>query len=147
MVQNDKKICLSRSIYQESYIIWLSFVVRMCKMIISPGFFSLFQNFDFLCCYGLKGQKTVQNDKKFCPSCFISQELYIIWLSFMVGMCKMMISHVFFFIFLKFWFFRFLGGKSAKNCPKWQKSLYVMLHISVTIHHMIVIYGIQCVKW
>ena len=50
MVQNDKKFCLLHSISQEPYIIWLSFMVHMCKMIISPGVFSFFQNFDFSGC-------------------------------------------------------------------------------------------------
>ena len=50
IVQNDKKICLSCSIFQEPYIIWLSYMVHMCKVIISPGVFSLFENFDFLGC-------------------------------------------------------------------------------------------------
>ena len=64
----------------------------------------------------VKVQKMVQNDKKFCPSCSISQELYyIISLSFMVHMCKMIISPGFLFvclffcfIFSKFWFFGLL---------------------------------------
>ena len=47
-VQKDKKFCLSPSISQEAYIIWLSSVVVKCKMMISVGFFfSFFQNFDF----------------------------------------------------------------------------------------------------
>ena len=50
-------------------------------------------------CHFLKGQKTVHNDKKFCLSHSISQEPYIIWLWFLVHMCKMMISPVNFFIF------------------------------------------------
>ena len=41
---------LSRSISQEPYIIWSKFLVHLCKMIISPGFFSFFQNFTFLGC-------------------------------------------------------------------------------------------------
>ena len=40
---------------------------------------------------GVKGQKVIQNDKKICLSCSIAQEPYIIWLSFMVHMCKMII--------------------------------------------------------
>ena len=51
-------------------------MVHICKMIISPGLFSVFQNFDFPgCCWGdwgwgggdggaHKGQKLVLNDKK-----------------------------------------------------------------------------------
>ena len=106
-----KKICLSRSVSQEPYIIWLSFIRRMCRMIISPKVLSSFSIFVF---FGLSGvpseQKTVQNDKKFCPSRFIAQEPYIIWLSFMVNICKMIISPGTFFNFSKFSFFRLLGG-------------------------------------
>ena len=54
-------------------------------------FFSFFQNFDFLGCCEVKVQKMAQSDKKFCLLCFISQELYIIWFSFMVHMSKMII--------------------------------------------------------
>ena len=90
-VQNDKKFCRSRFISQEPYITWLRFMVHICKMIISPGFFiHFFKIFIFWVVRGVKGQKVVQNDKKFCPSRFISLEPYIIWLSFMVQMCKMM---------------------------------------------------------
>ena len=62
----------------------------------------------------IKGQKTVQNDKKFCLSCSMSQEPYIIWLWFLVHICKMMISQAKFLIFQN-WFLGFLGGKRAKN--------------------------------
>ena len=41
---------ISRSISQEPYIILLSFMVHMCKMIISPEAFLFFQNFDILGC-------------------------------------------------------------------------------------------------
>ena len=51
-VQNDKKFCLLRSISQKSYIIWLSFMLHMCKMIIPPVVFSFLQNFNFWDCYG-----------------------------------------------------------------------------------------------
>ena len=63
MVQNDKQLCLLCSISLEPYIVWLSFMVHKCyAMIISPGiFFPVFQNFDFLRCYGggggWKGEK------------------------------------------------------------------------------------------
>ena len=108
MVQNDIKLSLSCSIYQEPYIKWLSFMVHMCKMIISPGvFFQFFKILIFQVVRGVKWQKTVQYHKKFCPSRFMSQEPYIIWLSFMVHMCKMIISPGFFFSF--FQNFDFLG--------------------------------------
>ena len=40
---------------------------------VSMIFFSVFQNFDFWVVSGVKGQRMVQNDKKFCLSHFISQ--------------------------------------------------------------------------
>ena len=116
MVQNDKKFCLSCSISQELYIIWFSFTVHMCKMIISLGFsfsfffFSFFKILIFQVVRGVKGQKLVQNNKKFCLSHSISQESYIMRLSFMVHICKMIISSGFFFIFSKFWFSGSIGG-------------------------------------
>ena len=55
---------------------------------------------------GRKGQKMAQNDQKNL-SHSISQELYLIWLWFLVHMCKMMISPAIFFIFSKVWFFGF----------------------------------------
>ena len=57
MVQNDKKLCLSCSISQERYIIWLSLMVQMCKMIISPGVFFNVKILIFKVVKGLKGQK------------------------------------------------------------------------------------------
>ena len=53
------------------------------------------------------GQKMVQNEKKLCLSRYISQEPYIKWFSFVVCKCKTIISSGVFFIFSKFWFFRF----------------------------------------
>ena len=62
-------------------------------------FFSFFQNFDFLgCCgwgegRGIKGQKMVQNHKRFCLLCSISQEPYILWFYlWCIHMCKMTMS-------------------------------------------------------
>ena len=57
----------------------------------------------------IKGQKIVQNDKKFCPSHCIFQEQNIMWLSFMVHIWKMIISLGIFVSFSKFWFFGLLG--------------------------------------
>ena len=69
------KSCLLRSISQELYIIWLSFMVEMGKMIISPGVkILIFQVFQ-----GLNGQIIGQNDKYFCLLHLIFQEPYIIW--------------------------------------------------------------------
>ena len=110
MVQNDKKFCLSRSTSQEPYMISLSFMVHMYKMIISLGTFSIFQIFDFP-----EGQKMAQNNKKFSLSHSVSQELYIIWLWFLVHMCKMIICRNFFIFFQNFDFLGFYGSERVKN--------------------------------
>ena len=75
------------SICQEPYIIWLSFMVQMCKIIISPGVFFNFKILIFWVFKWLKGQKMAQNDKIFRLSHSISQEPYIIWLWFLLHMC------------------------------------------------------------
>ena len=103
-------------------------------------FFHFFKVLIFWVHRGLEGQKTVQNDKKFCLSCSISQEPYIIWLSFMLEMCKLMISPgVFFFSMLKYWFSRLSRGWMGKKWPK-------MTKISGTICCMILIYGTHMYK-
>ena len=57
--------------------------------------------FSSLGCYrgggSVKGQKMVQNKKKFCLLCFISKESYIIWFSFMVLMFKTIVAPCSFF--------------------------------------------------
>ena len=141
MVQNDKKFHLSHFISQEPYIIQLSFMVHLCEMMSSGVFFQFFKILIFQV-NRVKEQKAVQIDKKFCPSCSISPELYIIWLSFIVHLCKMVISPGVFFSFSKFWFFRLVKGvKGQKTVQNDKKILSVTLHISGNIHHMIVIYG------
>ena len=98
-----KKLCLLCLKSQELYIIWSSFMVHMSNRIISPGLFlHLFQIFIFGVKSGVKGQKMAQSDKKLCLSYFISQEACIIWLLFLLYMCKMMTSPDAFIIFLKF---------------------------------------------
>ena len=66
------KNCLLRSLSWEPYIIWLSFMVHMFKVIISPGVFFFFNYFfKILLVFVVrlvKGQKTIQNYKKFCLS-------------------------------------------------------------------------------
>ena len=110
MAQNDKKSCSLCSIFQDPYILWLLVMVRMFKMIIAPCFFFFFffHFFKILIAWVVSEviwQKMPPNDKKFCPLRSISQELYIIWLSFVVHIFKM-IFPVIFFIFSKF---EFLG--------------------------------------
>ena len=78
---------------------------------------------------GVKGQKMDQIDNKFCLWHSISQKPGIIWLPFMVHMCKMMVSPG---------FFTFLGGKMAKNGLKWEKNVchapYLRNHTSCNRH-------------
>ena len=50
IAQNYKKFSLLHFISQESYIILLWFMVHLCEIIIFPGIFSFFQNFDFPGC-------------------------------------------------------------------------------------------------
>ena len=132
MVQNDKKFCLSRSISQEPYMIWFSFlgtknvpkngklylsctisqgpyiirssfVIHKCKMIISPSIFLIFSKFWFFVLLGRsKGKKLWQKKNKLCSSCLLSQEPYIVWSSFMVHICKIIISPGAFYTFSKF---------------------------------------------
>ena len=127
---------------QEPYIIWLWFMVHICKMVISPGaFFIFFKILIFHVVRGVKGQKMVQNDKK-AKNCSLSRSIshqpYIIWLSFMVHMFKVIISLGGFSIFSKFWVFVLLGGKGVKNSPKWQKIVchtpYLRKHTSYDFH-------------
>ena len=101
--------------------------------------FTFFRILIFGVVRGVKGQKTVQNDKKFYLSHSISQEPYIIWFSFIVHMCKMIISPGFFFIFSKFWFSGFSGGWKGKKWPKMTKmsvccTFYFRNHISYDLH-------------
>ena len=124
---------------QEPYMIWSSFVIHKCKMIISGGFFYFLFILIFQVFSGVKGQKIVQKDKTFCLLHSRSQEPYIIWLSFVVHTCKMIISAGFFFIISKFWFFRLLGGSTCIKWPKCQKNLSVSLWFSGTVPHMIVV--------
>ena len=96
---------------------------------------------------GVKGQKTVQNDKKLCLSCSISQEPYVIWLSFMVQVCKMIISPVAFFN-VKILIFQVVKGLKWQEMAQNDKNFCLLdLIISGTIYHMIFIYGAYvCIK-
>ena len=107
---------------------------------ISPSvFLNFFKILIFRVFRGIKGQKIVQNDKKFCLSCSVSQEPYIIWLSFMVHLCKMIISPVVFFIFSKYWFLGLLRGKKGKERSEMTKNFvrctpYLRNHTSYGCH-------------
>ena len=121
-VWNDKKFCLPHLISQKPYIIWMSFMVHMRKMIISPDTLFIFSKYWLFVLLGGKRARNSPNDKKFCLLCSISQEPCIIWLSFMVHMWKMIIYSNDFFIFSKFSFFRLLGGKRAKKVQNDKKN-------------------------
>ena len=110
IVQNEKrKLYPSRSTSQEQYVAYDHDFWCICvKWWYLQLFFRFFNILIFQVVSGVKGQKMAQNDKKFCLSRFISQEPYILWLSFMVHLCKMMISPGIFFISLKFLFFGLL---------------------------------------
>ena len=123
-----KNFCLLCSISQEPYILRFSFMVQICKMIISPSiFFYFFQNFGFVS-RGVKGQKIVQNDKKICLLYSISQESCILWLSFVIQECKM-ISQCFFHLFqiLIFWV---VGGVKGQKMSQNDKKLCLSCFIS-----------------
>ena len=122
MVQMRKILLCSISL--ESHIKWSSVMVLMCKMIISPWAFSIFSKFWFGRLLGcVKGQKIAQKDKTFCLLCSISQEPYIIWLSFVVHKCKMISPGIFYYYY---YFFKILiwvamrvkGWKMAQNVKK-----------------------------
>ena len=135
MAQNDKTFCVLCFISQELYIIWLTFIVHMCKMVISPPFFKFFLNFDFMGCWGVKGQ-----DKKLSVALHISGAIII--LSFMVHMCKMITSPGAFFHFFKILIFWVMRGSKWKKWSKMTK-FSVTLHIRGSIHYMIVIFGMH----
>ena len=106
---------------------------------ISRRFFHFYFSFGFLSCYGRKRAKNSPKWQKIL-SHSISQQTYIIWLSFVVHKCKMIIFPGSFFIFSKFWCFGLLGGSKCKKWPKMTK-LSAALHISGSVHHMTVILG------
>ena len=107
--------------FQETciYFMWSSFMVHMCKRIISPGIFFNFWKFSFsgsLGGEGVKGKKWPKMTKELCLPHTISQELYIISLWFLVHMFKMMISPAIFFFFKKYFsFFGFQVNKRVKS--------------------------------
>ena len=78
---------------------------------------------------------------KFCLVHLMSGVIYhmiVIYGTLMSIIKKKNIWSYFFHFFSKFWFSG--GCKRAKNVPKWERVLSVMLHISRIKHHMIFIY-------
>ena len=60
----------------------ISRCVCVCVCVCVCFFFHFFKILIFWAVRRVKRQKMAQNDKKLCPSSFISQEPYIIWSSF-----------------------------------------------------------------
>ena len=113
--QNDKyKLHLSRAISQEQCSIWSCFLVHLSKMMMSLSLFHFFQILIFWFFKGVKGQKTTQKMTKNCRLHSVSQESYIIWLLFMVYLCKKIITPDVFFI-SKFWSSRLLVVREVKG--------------------------------
>ena len=106
-------------------------MVRLCKTIISPGFFSFFKILIF---HVVRGSKKAKNGPKmrknsFCCPPYLRN--HTSWFSFLVNVCKMMTSPDAFFIFSKFWTSQVVREvEGQKNCPKWQNILSVVFQIS-----------------
>ena len=106
--------------------IWLWFLVRKCKMMTSPDAFFIFSKF---WCNLPERVKNGSKWQKMSHSVFL--EPYLIWLWFLVHMCKMIVSPAIFFIFSKFWFFVFNRGRSkrTKNDPELPISVCYTLYL------------------
>ena len=137
MTQNGKNFCLLHLVSQESLLI-----VHMRKMNYVLMFF---QFLIFGANSGVKGQNMSQNDRKLYVAP-ISQEAYTTWSRFLVQIYKMITSSYAFFIFSKFWFYRLLGGKRAKNGPRGQKNLSVSLYLRNRTSYDCG-FWYKCVKW
>ena len=127
--QNDKKFCLLHSISQGPYKIWLSFMVQMCKMVISSGVFFSFKILIFWFVRGLKRLKVNQNDKGFCLSHLVFQNHISYDLDlWYTCMYKRIISPGIFLFFIFFQNFNF-RDKRAKNEGKLPISVFYALYL------------------
>ena len=131
-----KKLSLLHSISQEAYIIWSWFLVHICKMMKSPGAFSFFSTFWFSRLLGGGegggGSKREKNGPKWQKILFVSLPIsgivYHMIMTFGTYEQNDDISSNF-FIFSKFKFCGFLGGKRAKTDPKLQISVHHPLYL------------------
>ena len=111
IAQNKKsELHPSCIVSQEQFSMWSWFLVHLCKRWYPQVFFHFLKVLISQVFRGGGGGKRAKNGPKFSPSCSIAQEPYIIWLSFMVHMCKMIISPGIVLIFPKFSFSELLGG-------------------------------------
>ena len=108
------------------------------------AFFHFFKISMFWVIGRVKGIKITQNDKKLWLSHLISQEAYIIWSSFLVHMCKRIISQACFVHFFQILIFRVNSGVKGKTWPKMTQNYgyhtpYLRKHTS----YVTVIFGTQ----
>ena len=118
--EQQKILSVALHISRAIHIIWLSFMVQMCKMI-CPGVF-FFQFFSFS---GWKGSKWPKMTKiSVCGTLYFRSHVSYLHLWY-TCMYKNIISPAIFFIFFKILIFGIIrgNGKRAKNGPKWQKIL------------------------
>ena len=140
MAQNYKILSVVFYISRTVHHIWLSIMIHICKVIISPDIcFHFFKKKFFLLVRRIKRQKMAQNYKILSVVFYISRTVHHIWLSIMIHICKMIISPGIFFIFSKILFFCLLGGSKGKKWPKILKNsvhhaLYLRNHISYDLH-------------
>ena len=142
MVQNDKKFWRTPGLRNQT---WSSFLLRKCRMIMSPGvFFHFFKILIFLVVWRGKGQKLLKMTKNAVRCTLylrnhISYNLHL-WYTCVKGWYLYALIH--FFKMLNFWFISGVNGQ--KNGPKWQKIMSARFHASGSIHHMIVILLHMC---
>ena len=146
---------LSQFISQEPYIIWLSFRVHLCKMMIYPGVFFIFWKFWFFgllvgwknfpefyflgSLVGGKGKKSLKltSNSVCCAPNLKNYTLYDhhLWYTSVNDNISRLFFH-----FLKILVFQVVRRvKRQKMAQKWQKLSFVT-YVSGTIHHMILIY-------
>ena len=143
MSQNYKKsVC--RALFQKPYIIWSSFTVHICIMIISPGIFPFFNNLDFFWLFMVvKGKK--KRSKMTKPSLCLTvyhrnrtSHDWDFWYPFVKWWCLQE-----FFVFSKcwlFWLFMVVKGQKKTQKDQWRSAT---LYISGTVDHIIEIFGTQ----
>ena len=88
-----------------------------------------------------------QTGKTLCLPYSISREAYIIWLRFLVHLCKVMTCQDDFLIVLKFWFFWLLGGYKGKKWSKMTKSSVCLTPYLRNCTSYDCGFWYTCVKW
>ena len=117
-----QKIMSVAPISQEACIIWVWFLVHMCKMMTAPEAFFIFSKL-------VRAVKVWKRTKKSLTPYFRNPTSYD--RGFLVHMSKKTIFAAVFFIFSKFWFFEFLAGEGGE--AKGQKMTHNYQFQSVTL--------------